>query len=225
MKYIVTGASSGLGYALCTKLLCHGDVAGMSRTIRKTKSIAGNFNYKHIKCDLSNPLSLRSGSNTCMELEDFIGDDDVSLILNAAAFYRGDERLNFNDLEKIFHINIISPFKLTNFIQKFSLRRILFINSISGLIGQDTQHEYASTKHALMGFSKSLSKSAKHSSFDVMTINPGGMKTELWKEYPDVNTSDFLDTSTVADICEKLLSIPGRVFIENFTILPPSDVN
>ena len=75
-----------------------------------------------------------------------------------------------------------------------------------------------------MGFSKSLAKTAKHSSFDVMSINPGGMKTELWLNYPNTNCSDFLLPSVVADICEQLILIPGRMFIQDFILLPPSDV-
>ena len=75
-----------------------------------------------------------------------------------------------------------------------------------------------------MGFSKSLAKSAKHSTFDVMCINPGGMSTELWDDYSDVNTSDFLQPTMVAALCEYFLLLPGRIFIQNFVILPPSDL-
>jgi NADP-dependent 3-hydroxy acid dehydrogenase YdfG len=67
-------------------------------------------------------------------------------------------------------------------------------------------------------------KSAKNSEYDVMCINPGGMNTELWAEYKDVKTEDFLNPNAVAEICISLISFPQRVFIESCSIIPPSDI-
>jgi short-subunit dehydrogenase len=204
--------------------LNHGDVLGLSRSIGKEYETSGRHKYKHIRCDLSDPSIFSSPSELQLKIAEFVQNEEFSLVLNAATFYSGDKRLSAFKLENIFHVNVISSMKLVDVLRDLSLRRVLFVNSVSGLIGQEYQHEYAATKHSLMGFSKSLAKTAKHSSFDVMTINPGGMKTELWLNYPSTNCSDFLSPSVVADICEHLLLIPGRVFIENFVLLPPSDV-
>lgn len=224
MKYLVTGSSSGLGYALCQRLLMHGDVLGLSRTLRRASDLSCPFRYTHLSCDFSDSTLLENNSSFCRELFDFLQDDEFSLILNAASFYSSTIRLPGNELDSLFAVNVLSAIKLVNLLQTPRLRRILFVNSVSGLVGQVSQHEYASSKHALMGFSKSLSKSAKNSTFDVMCINPGGMKTELWGDYSDVDTSDFLSPSMVASLCEYLLLLPGRMFIQNFVILPPSDV-
>ena len=224
MKYIITGCSSGLGLSLSQKLLEHGDVLGLSRSSKKIENPYGACSFHHARCDLSDPTCFESESILVKRIINFVGNDEFALILNAAFFYSGLERLSSTKLQNIFHTNIISSIELVNLLREFSLRRVLFINSVSGLIGQEFQHEYAATKHALMGFSKSLAKTAKNSSFDIMTLNPGGMKTELWENYTDVDTSDFLSPSTVAEICKNILLIPERIFIENFVLLPPSDV-
>ena len=150
----------------------------------------------------------------------FINKDEFTLILNAAKFYSSSNRLIDKDLREFFEVNLFSCIELVKSLEVFNLKRIFIINSISGIIGQSNQHEYSSAKHALMGFSRSLAKSAKNSKYDVMTINPGGMKTSLWKD----NTSDFLNPESIADVCINLLLIPERTFIENMSIIPPSDL-
>ena len=75
-----------------------------------------------------------------------------------------------------------------------------------------------------MGYVRSLMKSAKNSKYDVMCINPGGIQTELWSGYDNINSADFLKPETIASICDLLISIPQRCFIESMPILPPSDL-
>ena len=104
------------------------------------------------------------------------------------------------------------------------LKRIFILNSISGLIGEASQHEYVASKHALMGFTRSLIKESKNSKYDVMCINPGGINTELWDDYPDVDTDTFIEPKELARIIVSLLMIKQRLFIENMIILPPEDV-
>ena len=225
MKYILTGSSSGLGKAICRKLLSQDrTIFGISRT-PAPPDIINSPNFSMINFDLGcdiNSCSYQSLIENCFE---FIGlEESFSLILNAASFYDSPERLTFNKLQKFFNVNVLSIMRLVQSFEVYNLKRILIINSVSGLIGQSSQHEYSACKHAVMGYSKSLSKSAKNKAYDVLTINPGGMKTELWDNYPDVNISDFLEPDIIANLCIQLLDIPQRIFIEDLKIIPPSDL-
>ena len=109
MKYLISGTSSGLGACLSERLLQHGEVAGLSRTLGDAKNFVGKYNFKHIKCDFSDDITFEGKSNLSCHIEDFIGDDEVSLVLNAATFYTGSKRLSSPELERIFNVNIISP--------------------------------------------------------------------------------------------------------------------
>ena len=224
MKYVITGTSSGLGYILARNLTKNGFVIGISRSIGKAASLKKNGGFTHVPADLSKINNSKSLNKTLRKLKALINEDPFILILNAATFYAGEERIIDKRLSELLNVNVLSSMILVEELAHINLRRILVINSISGLIGQSQQHEYCTSKHALMGFTRSLIKSAKKSNYDVMCINPGGMQTELWADYESVETADFLKVETIADICESLISIPQRCFIENMPIIPPSDV-
>ena len=222
MKYIITGTSSGLGFSLAMKLLPFGNVIGISRSLGKAASLGDGFDFvEHDLSDSSNYLLYKA---LLERLQMFISDDAFSLVFNASSFYMNIKRLDGNSLTSLFEVNVFSAMNLVRDLQTSNLKRILFVNSVSGLVGQSLQPEYVASKHALMGFSRSLAQSARDSNFDVMSINPGGMKTELWNHHGEVDCSDFLDVNVVSDLCLSLLMIPQRAFIQEMVILPPSDV-
>jgi len=199
-------------------------VIGISRTLGKAEQLllGGNFNF--IAHDLSEVRDPSAYGKLIKMLDDFLRGDEFMLVFNAACFYSSSHRLNGEALATLFDLNLFSVMNLVRDLQLPGLRRVLFINSVSGLIGQKLQHEYTASKHALMGYARSLAQSAKNSYFDVMSVNPGGINTEMWRKYKSVDCSDFLAPETVADVCLALLMIPQRVFVESMAILPPSDL-
>jgi 3-oxoacyl-[acyl-carrier protein] reductase len=225
MKYVVTGSSSGLGYSLARKLLKKGDVIGLSRRDQNIiiKDCTGH-KYSHIHADLSVPNIFSENSNLTKSVKKHLRDHEFTLILNAGVFYSGYQRLSGDERNRLFCVNLFSIMDLVNQVQKMNMKRIFFINSISGLIGQKTQHEYASSKHGLMGYIRSLINEAKDKPYDIMAINPGGIRTELWSEYPSIDTNDFLNPDELSDVIVSLITVKQRLFIPSFTILPPSDL-
>lgn len=227
MIYIITGTSSGLGYELTKKLLRKNKVIGVARQeISKNKFSENELkNYSHFKIDLS--LEFSKIKPAILKLFDFIPDyEEFTLVMNAAKFTISEEILNINESMDLYNCNF---FNITQIVKEASsipnFRRVLFINSISGLIAQSSQYDYSASKHALQAFSDSLSLFAKEKKFDVMTINPGGMQTELWNKVDNgPDTSDFLDPEEVSDIIASLLELKGRFFIKKFVLLPPSDL-
>ena len=225
MIYIITGTSSGLGYSIAERLITRAQIVGISRTIGKAHVLSESGNFSHIQFDFSQGPSDDRFKILIDQLKYFIDNQQVTLILNAAMFYSNTTRLSSSSLTALFNVNVFSIMNLVGALEDTTkLRRVFIVNSISGLIGQRQQHEYSASKHAVMGFARSLAKSAKDAEYDVMCINPGGMKTELWASNSEVDCSDFLSPDTVADVCICLLSIRERTFIEHFSILPPSDV-
>ena len=183
---------------------------------RKASVLSNNPSFSYIPFDLSALNSSDVSSSLTPLLCESLGSNEFTLVFNAAEFYSGSQRLKIDQIGSMFNVNLFSIMQLVDQLKHLNLRRILFINSVSGLVGQDNQHEYSASKHALMGYSRSLMKEAKNAQFDVMTINPGGIATELWsKNDYGVDTSRFMDPSSIASLCIHLLSLPPRVFVES----------
>lgn len=224
MKYIITGTSSGLGFELASKLVKKNEVVGISRNIGKSESLLKHNNFAFIPYDLSTIDNKKKYIKFKKRLLAEVDKKDFTLIFNAAQFYLNEKRLSIPKIKIMFKINLFSIMDLIENFKNHNLKRIFIINSVSGLVGQPTQHEYVSSKHALMGYVRSLIKEAKDQPFDIMCINPGGIKTELWNKYVNVDKESFILPSELARIIISLLKTKQKLFIENMKILPIADV-
>ena len=225
MVYIITGSTSGLGLQIALQLCKKDKVIGISRSMNVPCEILKcNQAYSHYAIDLS-----KDSCKVRKAFEDLISTIDpnekITLIINAAKFQVSDMVLDPEESVALFNSNFFNSTVLVKSLIGLQLRRVLFINSISGLVAQQNQYDYSASKHALQAFSDALAISAKESNFDVMTINPGGINTELWDSVdipPPVE--EFIDPEELANLVLYILKLQGRLFIKNFTILPPVDV-
>jgi NAD(P)-dependent dehydrogenase (short-subunit alcohol dehydrogenase family) len=227
MIYIITGSTSGLGLKIALRL-CKKDkdeVIGVSRSMDIPYELSKyKKNYRHCAIDLSD-----DSRKVRKAFEDLIStvnsDEKITLIINAAKFIVSDMVLEPEESVALFNSNYFNATVLVKSLLSLKLRRVLFINSISGLVAQQNQYDYSASKHALQSFSDTLSISAKKFKFDVMTINPGGINTELWdKANISPPVERFMDPVELSELIVFLLHLKGRYFIKNFVILPEIDV-
>lgn len=225
MVYIITGSTSGLGLKIALKLCKEEKVIGISRSTNIPLELREfNNNYSHYKLDLSeNSWNVRKSFKKIISTLN--PNERVVLIINAARFKISNTALDPEESITLFNSNFFNATVLVNSLLGGKLRRVLFVNSISGLLAQPNQYDYSASKHALQAYSDTLAISAKESDFDVMTINPGGINTELWNN-ADISppVEKFIDPDELAGLVVYLLKLRGRIFIKNFTILPSVDV-
>ena len=225
MIYIITGSTSGLGLKVALSLCKKDKVIGVSRSMDiPCELLKYKENYRHCAIDLSD-----DSRRVRKSFEDLIStinsDKKITLIINAAKFLVSDMVLDPEESTTLFNSNFFNSTVLVKSLLGLRLRRVLFINSISGLVAQQNQYDYSASKHALQSFSDTLAISAKQFKFDVMTINPGGINTELWnKASISPPVEKFMDPTELAELIVFLLHLRGRYFIKNFTILPEVDV-
>ena len=198
----VSGASRGIGKNIATLFSNNGfKVIGTSRN---EFSIDGcDDNFIPLKLDITS----RKNINDCFN---YLKDKNLlpNILINNAGI-TADQifmRMKDEDWDNVIETNLTGTFNLSKIFIKNMIKskngRIINISSVSGLMGNPGQVNYASSKAALSGFTKSLAKEVGSRNITVNSVAPG---------YIDTDMTSFLD----ADAKEKIINnIPlGRIGI------------
>jgi len=117
--------------------------------------------------------------------------DGIDILVNNAAINRGDNFATTTDRawDEVIHTNIDSLFAVTKPIYKRMIRQrkgsILNITSIGALRALPTAVHYATSKAAMIGFTKCLSREAGTFGVKVNAIAAGIFDTDLAQALPD----------------------------------------
>jgi short-subunit dehydrogenase len=185
---IVTGASSGFGMLCAIELAKAGfEVISTMRNLDKAENLLTLAEDQQVS-DLIrlHPLDVTS-SESISHFKDFLKDfEHVDVLLNNAGFAVGGfcEELSVDDYRAQFETNVFGLIAVTQavlpFMRKNERGRIINISSISGRIGFPGMSPYTASKHALEGFSESLRLELKPSGIDVVLVEPGSYRTNIW---------------------------------------------
>jgi 3-oxoacyl-[acyl-carrier protein] reductase len=92
-------------------------------------------------------------------------------------------RMKDEDWDSVIETNLTGTFNLSKIFIKNMIKnksgRIINISSISGLMGNPGQVNYASSKAALSGFTKSLAKEVGSRNITVNSVAPGYIETDM----------------------------------------------
>ena len=183
--YVITGASSGIGYALCCQLAQHNQkIIAIARRKDRLEQLQVLY-PDHIEI-ISADLAKESGRKHAVEV---IGAQPIAgLVNNAGITGQVDylENLSLKNWHELCAVNLDAPLFLTQALlpqfQKGS--RIINMTTgttqfvLSGIAG------YAMTKAALNVFTKYLSEELKPKGIFVTAAHPGIVETELAADVP-----------------------------------------
>tara|TARA_Y100001963_G_scaffold104571_2_gene144155 strand:+ start:2713 stop:3438 length:726 start_codon:yes stop_codon:yes gene_type:complete len=181
---IVTGASRGLGLAICRQLLQQGyTVLALARTLSidlnaLTEQYGSDLTF--VSADLSDLDNIQP---LCSELIKQHG-RPYALINNAAVGYDGVlATMHNSEINALLNLNVQAPILLTKYLLRPMLLnqsgRIINISSIIARTGFNGLSVYAASKAALEGFTKSLSREVGKAGITVNCVAPGYMQTEM----------------------------------------------
>lgn len=181
---IVTGASRGLGLAICRQLLQQGyTVLALARTLSTdlnalTEQYGSDLTF--VSVDLSDLDNIQP---LCSELIKLHG-RPYALINNAAVGYDGVlATMHNSEITALLNLNVQAPILLTKYLLRPMLLnqsgRIINISSIIARTGFNGLSVYAASKAALEGFTKSLSREVGKAGITVNCVAPGYMQTEM----------------------------------------------
>jgi 3-oxoacyl-[acyl-carrier protein] reductase len=183
---VVTGAGRGIGRAIALKFAEAGaDVVCVSRTAENAGKVAeevrglGRKAWAHA-VDVANTTQVEQAC------EQILADTArVDVLVNNAGITRDGllMRMSEADWDTVLDTNLKGAFLFTRgFIRAFVKQRsgrIINIASVIGLIGNAGQANYAASKAALIGFSKSVARELGSRGITVNALAPGFIDTDM----------------------------------------------
>jgi 3-oxoacyl-[acyl-carrier protein] reductase len=180
---LVTGASGGIGGTIAKALHAQGATVAISGTNReKLDALAAELGSRVfvLPCDLRDRAAVAKLGE---EAEKTLGKVDV-LVNNAGITHDNlFMRMKDEEWDDVIAVNLTSVFVLTRTILRNMMRRrygrIVNIASISGVLGNPGQPNYAASKAGLVGMTKSLAREVSSRGITANCIAPGFISTPM----------------------------------------------
>ncbi len=187
---LVTGGNRGIGFAIAETFLAQGH-----RVAVTARSGTGPTGSLTVTADVTDGESLDSA---IAEVEAALGPIEV-LVANAGI--TKDTlllRMSDEDFEDVINTNLVGVFRVTKRCIKSMLKakfgRIIMISSVVGLYGSPGQVNYASSKAALVGFARSLTRELGSRGITTNVVAPGFINTDMTKALPEDQQQQYLSS-------------------------------
>ncbi len=172
---LVTGASSGIGYACATALHLKGHIVyGSTRDLKRISTVP----FRPIQLDVTDDASV---SNAIEKIITAQGKLDV-LVNNAGNCIAGPAyTMPVATAKKQFEVNFFGVVRMCSAVLPGMIGKkqglIVNISSLAGLSGWPYQSMYSASKFAIEGYSDTLRMELRSTGVKVVVINPGDMKS------------------------------------------------
>ena len=207
MRVVVTGASSGIGRAIALACAERGDtVFASARNIESE-----HRNITAVPCDVTR-------EEDCVRLIETAGEIDV-LVNNAGrGYYAAFDKIDAQELEDLFRLNVIAPLRLTQLALPSLLRTkglVVMMSSVAGVVASPKMAAYAASKFALEAISIALRAEVAESGVSVVVVRPGPVDTPFRENSIARDTTPGVrppgsSKQTASDIAEYTLSAIAR---------------
>lgn len=226
---IVTGSSSGIGYA--TSLLLARNRFHTYATMRNTEKSADiqkiankeKLPLQVIQLDVNDDASIRNSIKR-VEREN----ERIDVLVNNAGYglVGAFEDLSVEEIKSQFETNFFGVIRLTQqvlpIMRKQKSGTIVNVSSGAGRIGFPGMSAYVSSKFALEGLSESMSYELEPFGIKVVIIEPGVIRTNFKKN--SLMSKKSLDNSSISPYSSIIQKIDSSIssIIEHAT--PPEEV-
>jgi len=183
---VVTGAGRGIGRAVALAYARMGaDVACVSRTEENSAKVAAEVEALGrrawpLAVDVSDTAAVDAAAKEILELA-----GRVDILVNNAGVTRDNllMRMSEEEWDTVLNTNLKGAFNFTRALTRPFIKqrsgRIINIASVIGLIGNAGQSNYAASKAALIGFTKSIARELAPRGITVNAIAPGFIETDM----------------------------------------------
>ena len=224
---VITGASGGIGKAICRALANEGVnlVLFGGTNAKKLEDFASELKieFKNIEitcypCDLTDDGAVISNFKNAAA-------KGVDILINNAGIACGTsvEDTDMKTFDKIMALNFRAPVLITKealyYLKKSKRASIINIASVVAHNGYPLQSAYTASKHALLGFTKSLAAELYQKNIRVHVISPGGVYTDMIKiTRPDLTGEGMIMPEDVAGAVLFLLKNRTNAVIDEISL-------
>jgi len=193
---LVTGASRGMGKAIASKLASLGSrvVVNYVAIEASNKVDADNLVKSIIRLGgeaISIETDVRDSEAVKAMVEQVIDKwNKIDILVNNAGINRDTLLLRMSDdaWDDVIDTNLRGAYLCTKFVLKFMMRqewgRIINVSSVTGLVGNAGQSNYAASKGGLIAFTKSVAREMGSRNITVNAVAPGYIITGMTDKLP-----------------------------------------
>jgi len=218
---VVTGASRGLGEAICHRFLEKGErVIGLARSTNELK-------FEGISCDVGDYQSVKSAARQIRKIG-----EHVDAVINAAGVASMNLAVTTDEatVQKLIQTNLVGTIYCCQLFAPILLRQKSgsFINfsTIAVALALKGESVYAASKAGVEAFSRAFAREMADFNVKVNCIAPGPIRTDLLRGITDAQIEKItsqqviprqFEKSDVCDLVELLIdarasSLSGQVF-------------
>jgi 3-oxoacyl-[acyl-carrier protein] reductase len=196
---LVTGGSRGIGRAIALALGAHGariavNYASNTGAADDTvKALGGEGAAIAIAGDVAEPATAAKLVDGTVEA---FGKIDI-LVNNAGV--TGDNlilRMSDDEWDRVMNTSLRGAFHVTKAALRPMVRqrwgRVITVSSVSGVVGNAGQSNYAAAKAGLIGFTKSIAKEVASRNITANVIAPGFVDTEMTAALTDAQREEIM---------------------------------
>jgi len=216
---VVTGTSTGIGYAAAAELVrCGFHVFGGVRSDGDAERVRSELGamLTPLRFDVTDGAAVRAAADRVAEA---VGGGNLAGLVNNAGIAVAGPLMHvpIDEVRRQFEVNVLGVLRVTRALLPLlgtrhgapSPRgRIVNVSSTSGRISLPFEGPYAASKHALECLSDTLRRELLPYKIDVIVVAPGAVRTAIWDKLPDASL--YRDTDYAAVLKRQAKAAQGR---------------
>ncbi|MBQ7642962.1 MAG: SDR family oxidoreductase [Clostridia bacterium] len=179
---LITGASGGIGVALCRKFASEGYIVGVNynKNARSATEISKEVGGLLLPFDVTDGAAAERGikefAEKCGHIDALVNNAGVAIPIKPLLDVTDEE------YEMAFSVNVKGVYNCTKSVLPYMLGRggsIVNISSMWGITGGSCEAVYSATKGAVIAFTKALAKEYVGANIRVNAVAPGFIDTKM----------------------------------------------
>ncbi len=184
---LITGGNRGIGFAIAETFIDQGHRVAV--TARSGEGPKGSLT---VIADVTDGESL---DRAIAEVEEKLGPIEVVVANAGITKDMLLMRMSDEDFESVIDTNLTGSFRLVKRAIKSMIKqrfgRIVFISSVVGLYGSPGQVNYSSSKSALVGFARSVTRELGGRGITANVVAPGFIETDMTASLPEDQQAEY----------------------------------